>query len=130
MAFHWGEFAERPLFRGEVCLKIDMGRFDTFVAEPQGNDGDIYSGLQQVGYFCPSRRKGKMSLAGARESRSAGDAGSCQRWRSRARGVSTEACSAPVFSQIGKKYPPAYTGDLTDLRSGLVGVFVQDSGVF
>ena len=86
--------------------------------------------LSQYGYFCPSRRKGKMSLAGARESRSAGDAGSCQRWRSRARGVSTEACSAPVFSQIGKKYPPAYTGDLTDLRSGLVGVFVQDSGVF
>ena len=31
------------------------------------------------GYFCPSRRKGKMSLAGARDSRSAGYADSCRR---------------------------------------------------
>jgi hypothetical protein len=49
-----------------------------------------------------------MSLAGARESRPVGYAGSCQRRRSRARGVSVEACCFPLFSQIGKEYPPCH----------------------
>lgn len=70
-----------------------------------------------------------MSLAGARESSSAGDAGAGHRGSARARGGRAEACSLSLCSQRGKKYPPASPGDLTDLRRGRVGVVGQDAGV-
>ena len=44
--------------------------------------------------------------------------------------VSANALCFALCRQIGKEYPPTYASDLTDFRSGLSRVFVQDSGVF
>ncbi len=39
---------QRPLLDGKIGLDIDVGGLDALVAQPQGDDGDIDSGLKQV----------------------------------------------------------------------------------
>ena len=45
------EFFQCLLLHCEIGLEIHVGRFDTFVTEPQGNSGDINPSLEQM-YGC------------------------------------------------------------------------------
>lgn len=42
------QFFQSLLFGGEIRLDVSMGRFNALVSKPQGNGGDIDSGLEQV----------------------------------------------------------------------------------
>jgi hypothetical protein len=44
----WVKLSQRLLLHGKISVEIHVGRFDTFMTEPQGNRGDIHASLEQM----------------------------------------------------------------------------------
>jgi len=42
------QFFQCLLFHGKIGVKVHVGRFNTFMAEPQRNGGDIHASLEQM----------------------------------------------------------------------------------
>ena len=48
LALRGRQFFQRLLFGGEIRFDVSMGRFNALMSKPQGEGGDIDSGLEQV----------------------------------------------------------------------------------